>query len=110
MPLVDAGRLNQRVTILVKTVVRGDMGGHDETWAPLTNGVVWAEIVDMSGREIYNARAMGSEATKRITIRWRTDVKADQRVQFSDGTQARVEWIREVRPRLWIEMFCLDVN
>lgn len=108
MPLVGAGRLNQRITILEKTVVRGELGGHDETWSTLAT--IWAEVIDMSGREIFNARAMGSEATKRITVRWRTDVKADQRVQFGDGSIARVEWIRRVNPHLWIELFCLDLS
>lgn len=108
MPLVSSGRLNQRITILEKTIVRGQFGGHDETWSTLAS--VWAEIVDMSGREIFQAHAMGSDVTKRLTIRWRTDVKADQHVVFADGSMARIQWIRRMSPKLWIELYCLDLN
>ena len=108
MPLVSSGRLNQRITIQAMTLVRGALDGHDETWSDLA--VVWAEVTDLSGREIFNAKAMGSEATKRITIRYRTDVKASMRVIFTDGSMARIEWIRRVSPRLWVELYCLDLN
>ena len=108
MPLVSSGRLNQRITIQAMTLVRGALGCHDETWSDLA--VVWAEVTDLSGREIFNAKAMGSEATKRITIRYRTDVKASMRVIFTDGSMARIEWIRRVSPRLWVELYCLDLN
>ena len=108
MPLIASGRLNQRVTILEKTVVRGPLGGHDETYAPLIT--VWAEILDMTGRQIFDAKALGSEATQRVTIRWNDDITEDQRVQYSDGSIARIEWIRRVLPRQWIELYCLNLN
>lgn len=108
MPLVSSGRLNQRITIQAMTLVRGALGGHDETWADFAS--VYAEVTDMSGRELFNARAMGSEVTKRITIRYRTDIKASMRVVFSDGSMARIEWIRRVSPKLWVELYCLDMD
>ena len=86
MAIVASGRLDQRITLQKKTIVRGSLGGHDETWTTLA--VVYAETLDMSGRELFNARAMGSSATIKITIRWRNDVHPDMRVLFSDGTMA----------------------
>lgn len=108
MAIVAAGRLDQRITIQQKTVVRGALGGHDETWRPLA--VVWAETIDLSGREIFNARAMGSAATIKITMRWRPDVKADQRILFADGSMARIEWIRRITRKQYLELYCLDLN
>ena len=108
MPLVSSGRLNQRITIQAMTRVRGALGGHDETWSNFA--IVWAEVTDMSGRELFNAKAMGSEVTKRVTIRYRTDIVAAMRVIFSDGSMARIEWIRRVSPKLRVELYCLDLD
>ena len=57
-----------------------------------------------------NARAMGSAVTKRITIRYRTDITAAMRVIFADGSMARIEWIRRVSPKLWVELYCMDLD
>lgn len=108
MAIVAGGRLDQRITILTKTVVRGALGGHDETWAPLI--VVYAEVLDMTGREIFNAKAMGSASTVKITIRWNDNIQADQRIQFSDGTLVRIEWVRKVLRRQFIELYCLELD
>ena len=32
------------------------------------------------------------------------------RVVFSDGSMARIEWIRRVSPKLWVELYCLDLD
>ena len=106
--LLSAGRLDQRVTLQQKTVARGALGGHQETWATLAT--VWAESRDMSGKEIFNAKAMGSEATQMITIRFRTDVTPDMRVLFADGSVARIEWVRHVTRREYMELYCLTIN
>ncbi len=106
--IVSSGRLDQRITIQQKTVVRGALGGHDETWSTLAT--VWAETTDLTGHEIFNAKAMGSAATQLITIRYRTDVRADMRVIFSDGSMARIEWIRRVTRREFMELYCLSLD
>ena len=108
MAIVASGRLDQRITLQKKTVLRGALGGHDETWSTLA--VVYAETLDMSGREIFNAKAMGSEATMRITIRWRNDVHHDMRVVFLDGTMARIEWIRHVTRKQYLELYCISLD
>lgn len=106
--IVSSGRLDQRITLQKKTVVRGALGGHDDTWATLAT--VWAETADMTGHEIFNAKAMGSAATQLITIRFRSDVHADMRVIFSDGNMARIEWIRYVTRREFMELYCLSID
>ena len=108
MGIVSVGILDQRITIQIKTVVRGNLGGHDETWATLAT--VWAQTLDMTGREIFQAKAMGSAATMLITIRYRNDVKADQRILFSDGSLARIEWVRHVTRKERLELYCLKID
>lgn len=106
--ITSAGRLDQRITIQQKTVARGALGGHAETWADLAT--IWAETRDMTGREIFNAKAIGNAATMLLTIRFRADIKADMRVLFSDGLMGRIEWIRHVTRREYMELYCVVIN
>lgn len=108
MGIVSSGILDQRITIQELTVVRGALGGHDETWGTLAT--VWAQTLDMTGREIFQAKAMGSSSTLLITIRYRSDVKANQRILFSDGSLARIEWIRHVTRKERLELYCLKLD
>lgn len=106
--IVSAGDLDQRITLQQMTVARGALGGHEETWADLVT--VWAKTRDMSGRELFNAKGMGSAVTQVITIRFRDDVKAAMRVKFANGALARIEWIRRVTRREYMELYCLDID
>ncbi len=108
MTLVSSGVLDQRIQIQKLTVVRGEFGGHDETWTTLAT--VWAQTLDMTGREIFQAKAMGSSSTMLITIRWRSDVTPAMRIVFSDGTMARIEWIRHVTRKEYLELYCLQLD
>ncbi len=106
--IVSGGRLDQRITIQQMTVAKGPLGGHQETWATLA--VVWAETRDMTGRELFNAKGMGASSTQVLTIRWRADVKPAMRILFSDGTLARIEWIRRVTRKEYIELYCVQFD
>ena len=106
--IVSAARLDQRIIIQQKTTARGALGGHAETWASLAT--VWAETRDMTGKEIFSAKAIGSAATQLITIRFRADVKPDMRVLFSDGSLGRIEWIRHVTRKEYMELYVLTLD
>lgn len=106
--IISSGELDQRITIERLTVARGVLGGHEEAWSDLAT--VWAKSRDLSGRELYNAQAVGSAVTQCIAIRTRADVKAEMRIRFADGTRARIEWIRRVTRREYMELYCLDIN
>ncbi len=108
MSLVSSGILDQRITINELTVVRGPLGGHDETWS--TFATVWAQIIDMNGREIFQAHAMGSAATKLITTRYITGVIPAMQVVLPDGVICRIEWIRAVSRKKYMELYCLVLN
>lgn len=106
--IVSSGRLDQRIRIQQKTVARDELGGHAETWSDLAT--VWAETLDLNGKEMFSAKAIGSAVNERITIRYRTDVKADMRVMHQDGSLARIEWIRHVTRKEFMELFCIYID
>ena len=108
MALVASGILDQRITISQLTVARGALGGHDETWARYAT--VWAQMQDMTGREIFQAKAMGSAATKLFTIRYLAGVKPAMQVVAPDGTVCRIEWIRQVTRKEYLELYCLVLD
>lgn len=80
--MIAAGRLNQRVILQRKSVVRDDMGGETVTWTDAAT--VWAEIRPLRGRDLVAAQQAQSEVTARITVRRRPDVQADWRVKHGD--------------------------
>lgn len=103
-----AGNLDRRITIERPTVSRGETGGHEETWAVLDT--LWANVRDLSGRETFSAQAAGSRVSKVVTLRWRSDITADMRVRFADGTTARIAWLRELSRAEWLEIYCEKVD
>ena len=107
-PRVSAGRLDRRVKLQQKTAARGELGGHQEVWRDLAT--VWAEVRDLSGREIFNARAVGSAATRIVTMRYRPDIQAEHRVVLPGGTTLRIEWLRRIERHETLELYCLEID
>ena len=103
--LVSSGDLDQRVTLLQKTVARGNLGGLSETWAQFRK--VWARVDDMTGREIFAAKGYGSASSMMVTTRYIEGITDAMNVQFSDGTIARIEWMRVVNRKQRMELYCL---
>lgn len=106
--LVSAGVLDQQITVQQMTVARGPLGGHDETWANFAT--VWAQVLDLTGREIYNGKEMGSAVNVQCTCRYRTDIVPAMRVILPDGTMARIEYIERVSRHAYIVLYCLLLN
>lgn len=76
MPL-PAGRLTSRVTLERDDLVR--VKGV-ETKVPHVYGRGWAKIEALRGREYWAAQQVNSEVEWEITMNYRTDVKAEHRV------------------------------
>lgn len=75
MPTV--AQLSTRVTVQAVTRTRDDLGGVVEAWAAVAT--VWAEVAQLSGRELELARQVAAEVTTRVTLRSRSGVSADSR-------------------------------
>ncbi len=113
--------------VMQMNVVRGALGGHDESWSTLAT--VWANVQDMNGHEIFKAKAMGSQATKMITVRYRPDVRPAMHVVLpregfslsqvvigenplsaENGVILRIEWIQRVSRKEYIVLYCLALD
>lgn len=75
---MDAGQLDQRVTIQSFTQAGDGGGGGPKTWT--TIATVWAHVRPLSGRERLQADQLESPANYRVTIRRRTDITAAKRI------------------------------
>ena len=82
--MIRAGRLNRRVAIQTPQTVRSTRGGREVGWTEVAT--VWAEVVDLSGRELMEAEQGQSRAQVRVRMRHRAGLSAEQRLVCSDRT------------------------
>lgn len=75
---MDAGQLDQRVTIQSFTQAGDGGGGGPKTWT--TIATVWAKVTPMGGKERLQAAQLESPANYHVTIRRRTDITAAKRI------------------------------
>lgn len=91
---MQAGRLDQRVTIERATITQDDWGQVTETWAPLAT--VWAAVEPLNGREFIAAASVQSEVTTRMRLRYRNDLASTDRITH-EGTVYDIQAI--INPR-----------
>jgi len=79
---MQAGKLDQRVTLQGVSITRGTSGGVVKEWADIAT--VWAAVRNLSGNERQASSAGGhvAEARTEITIRYRQDITAQARVLY----------------------------
>jgi len=88
---VRAGRLRHRVTIEDQISGQDSDGAQTLEWLPVASGVP-AEIVDLSGRELFAAQAVQSKTTTRIKVRYWADLLPRMRIVHR-GTIYNIEGI-----------------
>lgn len=76
-----AGRLRHRIDVQQATKTRTASGGYEETWT--TVATVWGAVEPLRGREYFENAQVQSEATHRITLRYRAGVSPDDRLRHS---------------------------
>jgi SPP1 family predicted phage head-tail adaptor len=74
-----AGLLRHRVSIVYDAAVSDGQGGRTTTPATLVSSLP-AEVLPLSGRELLQARAIGSQVSYRVRLRFREDVTPRMRV------------------------------
>lgn len=90
---MNPGDFNRNVTIQTITATRDAFGAEIETWGDVA--VVWAKIEPLSGGESYSSDNIQSQSTHRITVYYRTDVTAKQRIVY-DGFAYDILLVKEV--------------
>lgn len=73
-----AGKLDQRITIQRLDLVQDAIGEIVQTWVEVA--VLWASVIDLSGREFIAAQAVTTEVTTKILIRYRAGILPSMRV------------------------------
>ena len=98
--LLNPSEFSERVTIQVNTVTGDTQGGRSSSWGTLAT--VWAHVRAATTKEAITARSVTSERQYVVTVRYRTDVTAKNRVtwtpSWSSGTAAKTLQIHGVRP------------
>jgi SPP1 family predicted phage head-tail adaptor len=70
--MINAGRLDQRITLQQRAAGADALGQESTTWTDLAT--VWASVTTKRGREFFAAGAVQSEAAAVFRIRYRADV------------------------------------
>ena len=86
---MKAGKLNRRVTIEAPPPGVSDEYGHNDEggnrdWKVVAS--VWAQVTPLSGREFWRSQQVQSDITHEVVIRYRPDVRHNQRIRYGDRT------------------------
>lgn len=106
-----AGRMDQRITIERKTRTSDGMGGFTETWAE--QGTIWAEVLPLSTREIWNAMQISAETRFRVRVRFRGDANGSPYYTSADrvtwrGRTYGIERVVEIGRREGLEILMVE--
>lgn len=79
--MTDPGQLRERLKIEQALLSTRDDGGLTVTWSTLAK--VWARVQPLRGREALAAQQLESSLTHRVTIRYRSDIRAAMRLDWN---------------------------
>ena len=110
-PDVDPGELIHRITFLDQ-VIGNDASGASVSYAPGNPAKqAWARIKWLRGTDVIKAGQDVSQAFAEVTIRYRQDVSASQRIQTPSGTVLIVQAMQNVREmNMWLALRCIAVG
>jgi SPP1 family predicted phage head-tail adaptor len=77
---MQAGKMDERVTLRSRTVTTDAMGQDAITWA--TVAVVWAQRINQRSAEAFQAAQMGDDDVIELHIRHRADVLTTWRLEL----------------------------
>lgn len=101
-----AGDMDRRVTIEAPGEVQDAAGEPVKTWAPIPNGVVWGEKIELSGTELFRAQQTDSRVTTQWTIRHRYDVDGRMRVVDGKSVYDILSAYEGPGRRVWLVLLC----
>lgn len=76
--VIEASRLNERITIQQPSITQDDIGGQQVSWE--TVDTVWAMVKERDGNENFVNQRRESRQKIEVTIRYRTDLTAQHRL------------------------------
>lgn len=104
---MDAGKLDQRVTIQEKSVTRAANGEEVITW--VTHAERWARVEPIRGREFFAAAQMQGAVDYRVTIRYLSTVTRAMRLLWRGVVLDIVAEPIDVNARkAYLELMCVS--
>ena len=97
-----SGRLDRRITIQSKTESQDAFGAPIAAWVSFA--AVWAERIEMSGREFFTAQQVTPEVIRKYRIRWVSNLTTLNRILDEDGEPFDIVRVAEVGRRHWLEL------
>lgn len=83
-----AGMLRHQVQIRRAAQVQNAKGGYDTAWSTIAS--CRARVDGLDGREAMFGQALQGVSSYRLTIRFRTGIKASDQVILPDGTELNI--------------------
>ena len=80
---MKAGKLRHQVTLQRNRPEQNLLGEPLPNWIDYATDIP-AEVAPLVGKEFYGAQQINTELTTRVRLRWRSDVKAGDRVAFKE--------------------------
>ena len=77
---MEGGKIRHRVQLQSAVYSRNDYGEPIPVWT--TYGTRWAEVKDLSGRELYQAQQINAEVTIGVKLRYMTGIEPAHRLLF----------------------------
>tara|TARA_R110000824_G_scaffold64258_4_gene167967 strand:+ start:513 stop:833 length:321 start_codon:yes stop_codon:yes gene_type:complete len=77
---MQAGKLNNRVSIQSQTTSLDGYGEPNNSWS--TDSTVWASIIPLSGNESQDAEGTTGIISHRVMMRYNTDASPKKRLLF----------------------------
>lgn len=97
---MHSGQLDRQIILQQRSVTRDAFGAEIVTYA--TFATVWAQKVEMSGREFFTAKQVTPEVVRKYRIRWLAGVNESMRLV--DGETWDIQRITEIDRRKWLEI------
>ena len=94
--MIEAGKLNRRLTIYQAVIARSSTGVETTTWQALAT--VWAERASLFLREVNRMAGLADAAEAKFVIRYRSDVQIGAEVAC-DGRRYTVVSVEEIGNR-----------
>lgn len=99
--MIEAGKLDRRITLLTKIATRDAYGAEIETWSE--GAAVWAQYLPGGGTERYASGRIYADTQARFRIRWRGDVSVANRIAF-EGKNWEILAVDEIGRRVGLEL------
>lgn len=100
---MQAGQLDQQLTLQAPSAARDALGGEVRTWSDVAT--LWGTVDAITGREVHAAQQLHAEVTLRVRLRYRADITAEHRLMM-DGAPLAIHAVLPVGRHEMLTLLC----